>query len=71
MLPREVRGCFFQEGVFHLQFSVLPLEFAQPGALGYLQRRLVFRVLFPVGSYPVTERGLADTQLAGDVCDGA
>ena len=70
MLPREVRSCFFQEGVFHFQLAVLPLELAQPGALGYLQWRLVLGMLLTVCPYPVTERGLAYPKLTGDVSDG-
>ena len=27
----HVRGCFFQEGIFHFQFAVLPFELAEPG----------------------------------------
>ena len=53
------------------ELAVTPFQFPQPGTLGYLQRRLFFCVLFPVGPDPVTERGLADPEFAGDISDSA
>ena len=67
MLPREVRGCFFQERVLHFQLAVEPFEFPQPGPLRYLQRRLMFCMLFPLGPDPVAERRLVDPQLPRDI----
>src|SRR5439155_22599607 len=62
---------FFQERVLHLELTVQPFQLAQPGALGYLQRRFVFRVLLPVGAHPVPERRLADLKFPGHISDGA
>ena len=49
--------------ILHFQLAVEPLEFPQPGPLRYLQRRLMFCMLFPLGPDPVAERRLVDTQL--------
>jgi hypothetical protein len=34
MVAGEVRRCFFQEIVLHLQFTVFPFELAQTRAVG-------------------------------------
>src|ERR1700758_1838692 len=71
MLPREVRGCFFKEGILHFQLAVQPFELPKPGPLRYLQRRLIPGVLFAIGPDPVTQRRLADPELAGHIRDSA
>jgi hypothetical protein len=58
MLRCKVRRCFCQEGAFHLELAVLPLELAEPGALGKTEWRLGLAVLFLVIPDPVAERGL-------------
>jgi hypothetical protein len=58
-----------QERVFHLELAVKPFQFAQPGPLGYLQRRFLFCMLFPVGANPVTQRRLGDLKFPGHVSD--
>jgi len=45
------------------QLAVEPLELPQPGPLRYLQRRLLFCMLFPVSPDPAAERRLVDPQL--------
>src|SRR5712691_405386 len=63
MVAGEVRGCFFQELVFHLQFPGFPFELAQPRALIHGQRRLFAGMLTAVGAHPVTEGPFVDTEL--------
>ena len=63
MLPREVRGCFFQERVFHFQLAVQPLQLPQPGPLRQLQRRLILGMLFPVRPDPVPTQFPKDVSL--------
>src|SRR5712692_6059042 len=63
MVAGEVRGCFFQELVFHLQFPGFPFELAQPRALIHGQRRLFTGMLTAVGAHPVTEGSFVDTEL--------
>src|SRR6266567_1954086 len=63
MVAGEVRGCFFQELVFHLQFPGLPFELAQPRALIHGERRLFTGMLTAVGGHPVTEGSFVDTEL--------
>ena len=55
MLAGKVRGGFFQELVFHLQFPGLTLEFTQPRSLAYGKGRLFACMVTAVGAHPVTE----------------
>src|SRR5579859_3247681 len=57
MLRCKVRRCFCQEGALHLEFAVLPLQFAKPGALGKGERGFsLAAMLFLVIPDPVAER---------------
>ena len=49
MIFGKVRGGFFQELVFHLQFPGFPLELAQPRAFADGQRRLFAGMLTAIG----------------------
>src|SRR6266487_2590201 len=70
MLPREVRGCFFQERQFHLQFPVTALQFQQPRPVRHFQRQLFPRMLLPVCFHPESESGIVYLEFAGHRSDG-
>src|SRR6266487_6621218 len=69
MLPREVRGCFFQERQFHLQFPVTALQFQQPRPVRHFQRQLFPRMLLPVCFHPESESGIVYLEFAGHRSD--
>src|SRR4051794_1275318 len=71
MLPRKVRCRFFQERVFHFQFSVLPLQFPQPRPLRQFQRRLVTGMRLPIGPHPIPQGGFTHPQLARHLGDNS
>src|SRR6266550_7693964 len=62
-LPCEVRGCFFQEGVLHLQLTVTAFQLPQPRPLRKLQRRLITGMLLAVRPHPAAKAGLIDSQV--------
>src|SRR5579875_2974645 len=68
-LPCEVRGRFFQESVLHLQFPSAPFQLPQPRAFRDLQRWLVILMCFTIGTNPISQAGLTDSQLTSDVSD--
>src|SRR5919201_3057288 len=63
MLPREVRCCFFQERVFHFEFTVPPLQLSYPFLVGHVRRKRISSMLFSVTLHPEPERGIVNTKL--------
>jgi hypothetical protein len=69
MIRSEVRRGFFQELRLQPQFTVFPLQFAQPGSFTDRQRRLVVRVPLPIGGDPITQCCFIDGQFPRDFRD--
>ena len=62
MIRSEVRRGFFQELRLQPQFTILPLQLAEPCPLADRQRRLIVRVPFSICGDPITQRCFVDVQ---------
>lgn len=69
MIFGKVRRGFFQEVVFHAEFSRLAFKFTQTGPLVHGQRRLVAGVGTPVRVHPTTQSCFMDAEFLGDLGD--
>ena len=67
MLFREVRGCFFQEGVFRLELAVTPLQLAYALLVRHIGRDWLAYDLLPVGLHPESESGVVNTDFPRDL----
>src|SRR5487761_1302638 len=62
MLPREARGCFFQERVFHLKLANAAFQFTDPLVVWHTGRQRLARVFLPVRLHPEPEGGIVDIE---------
>src|SRR5690349_720247 len=69
MLPREVRCCFFQERVFHLELAVPPLQLSYPFLVGHIRRKRISGMLLPVILHPEPERGIVNVEFSRHLGD--
>jgi hypothetical protein len=67
--PGRRSRCFSQKLGLHLQLTVFPLEFTQPGSFRHGQRRLLVGVLDSILVHPVAEGPLVDLDLTGHFGD--
>src|SRR6266851_2322922 len=61
MLPREVRGRFFQKRVFHFELTVPALQFPDPLGVRRVRRQRLPGKLLPVILHPEPESGIVNT----------
>jgi len=69
MILGEVRGNFFQEGDFLLEFPEFTLRLAQPRPFTHTERRLRAGMLTPIRVDPVTKGRLVDPEFFRDLSD--
>jgi hypothetical protein len=60
---------FFQKLVLHAELSGHAFELAKPGALAHGQRRLITRMLAPIGVHLISESRLMDSEFLGHLGD--
>src|SRR5262249_22743341 len=65
MLPREVRGRFFQERVLHLELAVAAFQFPYPLAVRHIRWQRIRGMLAAVLLHPESEGGIVDPDFPG------
>src|SRR5215469_14037198 len=70
MLPREVRGCFFQERVLLLKLTISSFQLADALLVGHVGRDRLARELLPVILHPESESGIVDAEFPCNLRDG-
>src|SRR5579859_2253968 len=64
MLLREVRCCFFQERVLHLELADTAFQFPDSLAVGHIGRQRLSGKFSPVRLYPEPECGIVNLEFA-------
>ena len=62
MLPCEVRCCFFQERVLHLEFADAAFQLPDPLVVRHIGRQRLPGEFLPVRLYPEPERSIVDIE---------